>query len=66
MECLEPPKAEQGMAEVVLLEPLARDTYRIRLTSPTIARAIRPGQFVMLRPRAGHHRPLARPPLRPL
>jgi dihydroorotate dehydrogenase electron transfer subunit len=28
---------------------LARDTYRIRLASPEIAAAIRPGQFVMLR-----------------
>jgi dihydroorotate dehydrogenase electron transfer subunit len=28
---------------------LARDTYRIRLASPDIAAAIRPGQFVMLR-----------------
>jgi dihydroorotate dehydrogenase electron transfer subunit len=29
--------------------PLARDTYRIRLHAPVLARAIRPGQFVMLR-----------------
>jgi dihydroorotate dehydrogenase electron transfer subunit len=28
---------------------IARDTYRIRLAAPDIARAIRPGQFVMLR-----------------
>src|SRR5262245_3985402 len=28
---------------------LARNTYRIRLSCPAIARAIRPGQFVMLR-----------------
>jgi dihydroorotate dehydrogenase electron transfer subunit len=28
---------------------IARDTYRIRLRSPYLARAIRPGQFVMLR-----------------
>ena len=28
---------------------LARDTYRIRLATPELARAIRPGQFVMLR-----------------
>jgi len=28
---------------------LARDTYRIRLHGPELARAIRPGQFVMLR-----------------
>ncbi len=29
--------------------PLARQTYRIRLHSPELARAIRPGQFVMIR-----------------
>ncbi len=28
---------------------LARDTYRIRLHAPTLAQAIRPGQFLMLR-----------------
>jgi dihydroorotate dehydrogenase electron transfer subunit len=28
---------------------LARDTYRLRLPAPELARAIRPGQFVMLR-----------------
>ena len=30
--------------------PIARDTYRMRLVDPTIAAAIRPGQFVMIRP----------------
>jgi dihydroorotate dehydrogenase electron transfer subunit len=29
--------------------PLARQTYRIRLQSPEMARAIRPGQFLMIR-----------------
>jgi dihydroorotate dehydrogenase electron transfer subunit len=29
--------------------PLARNTYRLRLHAPDLARAIRPGQFVMLR-----------------
>src|SRR5438067_856774 len=29
--------------------PLARDTYRLRLHVPELARAIGPGQFVMLR-----------------
>jgi dihydroorotate dehydrogenase electron transfer subunit len=29
--------------------PLARNTYRLRLHTPKLARAIRPGQFVMLR-----------------
>jgi dihydroorotate dehydrogenase electron transfer subunit len=36
---------------------LARDTYRIRLHAPELARTIRPGQFVMLR-LPGHSDPL--------
>jgi dihydroorotate dehydrogenase electron transfer subunit len=35
--------------EVVENVRLARQTYRIRLRAPELARAIRPGQFVMLR-----------------
>ncbi len=35
---------------VIMNERLARDTYRLRLAAPELARAIRPGQFVMLRP----------------
>src|SRR5262249_39766820 len=34
-------------------QKLARDTYLIRLEAPAIAAAIRPGQFIMLRPPAG-------------
>jgi len=30
--------------------PIARDTYRLRLGDEAMARAIRPGQFVMIRP----------------
>ena len=37
--------------------PLARQTYRIRLHCPELARAIRPGQFVMIR-LPGHNDPL--------
>jgi len=45
--------------EVLVTEnvPLARDTYRIRLEAPELARAIRPGQFVMIR-FPGHTDPL--------
>lgn len=32
--------------------PLARDTYRLRLDDPILARTIRPGQFLMVRPGA--------------
>src|SRR5438067_2533055 len=36
---------------------LARDTWRVRLHAPELARAIRPGQFLMLR-LPGHTDPL--------
>jgi len=38
-----------GSAAVSLNLALAQDTYCIRLESPALARAIRPGQFVMIR-----------------
>jgi dihydroorotate dehydrogenase electron transfer subunit len=37
---------------------IARDTYRIRLDAPELAAAIRPGQFVMVRPVPGASDPL--------
>lgn len=39
----------QERVRVVHNVPLARSTYRLRLHFPALARAIRPGQFVMLR-----------------
>lgn len=36
-------------APVVEQVRMARDTYRIRVEAPSVARAIRPGQFVMVR-----------------
>jgi dihydroorotate dehydrogenase electron transfer subunit len=41
--------------------PLARNTYLIRLRTPEIARAIRPGQFLMLRLPGGTDPLLGRP-----
>jgi dihydroorotate dehydrogenase electron transfer subunit len=38
-----------GTAAVTVHVPLGRATYRIRLHAPELARAIRPGQFLMLR-----------------
>jgi dihydroorotate dehydrogenase electron transfer subunit len=46
---------------VIMNERLARDTYRLRLAAPELARAIRPGQFVMLRPTRGTDPLLGRP-----
>jgi dihydroorotate dehydrogenase electron transfer subunit len=40
---------------------IARDTFLIRLDDPETARAIRPGQFVMIRPRDGTDPLLGRP-----
>ncbi len=40
----------QRAVSIVENVPVARDTYRLRLADPTIAAAIRPGQFVMIRP----------------
>ncbi len=41
--------AVQQRAEIIENVCLARDTYRVRLRSPIIARRIVPGQFLMLR-----------------
>jgi dihydroorotate dehydrogenase electron transfer subunit len=49
---------------IVENEPIARDTYRLRLADAALARAIRPGQFVMIRPGAvGASDPLLGRPL---
>ena len=44
-----PPTILQAKVKVLDNVPLARGTYRIRLDAPQLARAIRPGQFMMLR-----------------
>src|SRR5215475_5626801 len=38
-----------GPAPVLINRQLARDTWLIRLQAPELARAIRPGQFLMIR-----------------
>ncbi len=43
-------RASQHMATVVENVAIARDTYRLRLHEPTLAQAILPGQFLMVRP----------------
>lgn len=53
--------ARQQRARVVENVPLARDTWRIRLDCPKIARRITPGQFVMLRLVGGNDPLLGRP-----
>jgi dihydroorotate dehydrogenase electron transfer subunit len=51
----------QESAPVLVNRQLARDTYLVRLETPVIARAIRPGQFVMLRLPGGSDPLLGRP-----
>lgn len=43
------PNAVQQLAEIVEHEPMARNTWRMRLRCPEIARRILPGQFFMIR-----------------
>jgi dihydroorotate dehydrogenase electron transfer subunit len=45
-----PACAAQRTATVLENVAIARDTYRLRLDDPRMAAAIRPGQFVMIRP----------------
>lgn len=53
--------AGQETAQVVEQVELARETFRIRLHCPRIARKIRPGQFFMVRPADGSDPLLGRP-----
>src|SRR5260370_29189648 len=57
----EPARFLQVNAPVVANRRLARDTYLVRLLAPELARRIRPGQFVMLRPTHGTDPLLGRP-----
>lgn len=53
--------ALQATARVVEQEQMARNTYRLRLHCPEIARRIVPGQFFMVRPSRGSDPLLGRP-----
>lgn len=55
------PAPAQQTASVLENASVARSTWRIRLRVPAIARRIRPGQFVMLRPETGTDPLLSRP-----
>jgi dihydroorotate dehydrogenase electron transfer subunit len=46
------PAAFQRLATIIENVAIARDTYRLRLDDPIMARAILPGQFLMVRPAA--------------
>jgi dihydroorotate dehydrogenase electron transfer subunit len=51
----------QRRVAVVENRPIARGTFRLRLDDPAMARAIRPGQFLMIRPGSGTDPLLGRP-----
>ncbi len=53
--------ARQEVATVVSQRKLAEGTFAIRLKSPVIAQRILPGQFFMIRPKAGTDPLLGRP-----
>ena len=53
MDAVAPPCAAHRTVAVVENVQVARDTYRLRLDDPVMAGAIRPGQFLMIRPATG-------------
>ncbi len=53
MDAVAPPCAGHRIVAVVENVRVARDTYRLRLDDPVMAGAIRPGQFLMIRPVSG-------------
>ena len=61
MNSVAPATAAQTTAVVRESVLVARDTYRLRLEAPKLARAIRPGQFVMVRPGTANDPLLGRP-----
>jgi dihydroorotate dehydrogenase electron transfer subunit len=56
-----PAGSTQLLARVIENVPIAERTFRLRLDAPAIARAIRPGQFVMVRPSTSLDPLLGRP-----
>jgi len=61
LEVSTPSVARQRTVAVVENVAVARDTFRLRLDDPAMARAIRPGQFLMVRPSLGTTPLLGRP-----
>jgi dihydroorotate dehydrogenase electron transfer subunit len=61
LDAVAPSCATCRTVPIILNEPIARDTFRLRLDDPAMARAIRPGQFVMIRPASGTDPLLGRP-----
>ena len=60
-ESIAPPCAAQRTVTVIENVAIARDTYRLRLDDPEMARSIVPGQFLMIRAGGGTDPLLGRP-----
>jgi dihydroorotate dehydrogenase electron transfer subunit len=61
LDAVAPSCAARRTVAVLENERIARDTFRLRLDDPAMARSIRPGQFLMIRPASGTDPLLARP-----
>jgi len=61
LEAVAPACAAQRTVAILENVAMARDTFRLRLDDPAMARSIRPGQFLMIRPSGGSDPLLARP-----
>lgn len=61
MDHVAPACAAQRTIRILENVRIARDTYLMRLDDPMMAAAIRPGQFLMVRPEAGTRPLLGRP-----
>ena len=61
MDAVAPSCAARREVAILENERIARDTFRLRLDDPAMARSIRPGQFLMIRPAIGTDPLLARP-----
>lgn len=61
MEAVAPSTAARKTVAIVENLPVAAGTFRMRLDDPEMARSIRPGQFLMVKPAEGTDPLLARP-----
>ncbi len=61
MDHVAPSSAARRVVNVLENVQVARDTFRLRLADPEMARVIRPGQFLMIRPTTGVDPLLGRP-----
>jgi len=61
LEVVGPSRAARRTVAILENVAIARDTFRLRLDDPAMARSIIPGQFLMIRPASGTDPLLARP-----